>query len=72
MVRRKTPEVKPLIMGRDPREPGEIADHGAHLGIGTPVDGDSIYDGMYHNALGVAVIIEAARILVALQLLIPP
>ncbi len=35
--------------------------HLDHLGIGAPVDGDSIYNGALDNALGVAVMLEAAR-----------
>jgi len=37
--------------------------HLDHLGIGAPVDGDSIYNGALDNALGVAVMLEAARAL---------
>ena len=40
--------------------------HLDHLGIGEPVNGDSIYNGMYDNALGVAFTIEIARALKAL------
>ncbi|MDQ3287124.1 MAG: M28 family peptidase [Pseudomonadota bacterium] len=35
--------------------------HLDHVGIGAPVDGDSIYNGALDNALGVAIMIEAAR-----------
>ena len=37
--------------------------HLDHVGIGAPVDGDAIYNGALDNALGVAVMLEAARIL---------
>ena len=37
--------------------------HLDHIGIGAPVDGDAIYNGALDNALGVAVMLEAARIL---------
>lgn len=35
--------------------------HLDHIGIGAPVDGDSIYNGALDNALGVAVLLEAAQ-----------
>lgn len=35
--------------------------HYDHLGIGTPVDGDSIYNGAYDNASGVALLLEIAE-----------
>ena len=44
--------------------------HLDHLGIGAPVEGDSIYNGMYDNALGVAMTIEMARALASLP--VPP
>ncbi|TXI51586.1 MAG: M28 family peptidase [Lysobacter sp.] len=34
--------------------------HLDHLGIGAPVDGDAIYNGALDNALGVAILLEAA------------
>ena len=37
--------------------------HLDHVGIGAPVDGDAIYNGALDNALGVAVMLEAARTL---------
>lgn len=40
--------------------------HLDHLGIGAPVDGDAIYNGALDNALGVAVMLEAARELAAM------
>ena len=40
--------------------------HHDHLGIGTPVSGDSIYNGALDNAIGVAVMLEIARGLKAL------
>ncbi|KRC34508.1 hypothetical protein ASE10_07300 [Lysobacter sp. Root76] len=39
--------------------------HLDHVGIGPPVDGDAIYNGAIDNALGVAVMLEAARKLAA-------
>jgi len=60
-----------ILRGSDP----ELADeyvvystHLDHLGVGEPVNGDSIYNGMYDNALGVAFTIETARALKALPI----
>jgi Zn-dependent M28 family amino/carboxypeptidase len=39
--------------------------HLDHVGIGAPVAGDAIYNGALDNALGVAVMLEAARTLAA-------
>lgn len=35
--------------------------HLDHMGIGEPVDGDAIHNGALDNALGVAIVLEAAR-----------
>jgi Zn-dependent M28 family amino/carboxypeptidase len=35
--------------------------HLDHIGVGSPVNGDSIYNGAMDNALGVSVMLEAAR-----------
>ena len=35
--------------------------HLDHMGVGTPVKGDAIYNGAIDNALGVAIMLEAAR-----------
>jgi hypothetical protein len=40
-----------------------ISSHYDHLGIGLAVDGDSIYNGLVDNALGVAGVLELARLL---------
>lgn len=37
--------------------------HLDHLGVGAPVKGDAIYNGALDNALGVAILLEAARTL---------
>ena len=53
-----------LLPGSDPALAGEYVVHSAHLdhvGIGAEVDGDSIYNGALDNALGVAIMTEAAR-----------
>jgi Zn-dependent M28 family amino/carboxypeptidase len=39
--------------------------HLDHLGIGAPHDGDSIYNGAQDNAIGVATLLESARLLAA-------
>jgi hypothetical protein len=40
-----------------------ISAHYDHLGIGPSVDGDKIYNGVLDNAMGVAALLETARIL---------
>lgn len=40
-----------------------VSAHYDHLGIGRPVDGDSIYNGAFDNAVGVAAVLEIGRIL---------
>jgi Zn-dependent M28 family amino/carboxypeptidase len=71
--RMTSPNVIGLLRGSDPELSNEYvvySSHLDHLGIGTPVDDDSIYNGMYDNALGVATTIEVARALAALP--VPP
>ena len=36
--------------------------HWDHLGIGTPVNGDDIYNGAIDNATGCAILLELARV----------
>ena len=40
--------------------------HLDHVGIGAAVDGDTIYNGAYDNALGVGALLETARVLAGL------
>lgn len=40
-----------------------LSAHLDHLGIGTPRDGDAIYNGAQDNALGIAAMLEAGRLL---------
>lgn len=40
-----------------------ISAHYDHLGIGEPVNGDSVYNGVFDNALGVAVVLELVKVL---------
>ncbi len=39
-----------------------LSAHYDHLGIGVPVEGDSIYNGVFDNASGVAALLEIARV----------
>ncbi len=60
----KTRNVVAFYPGQDPNKNSEFVVYTAHydhLGIGPPVDGDSIYNGAQDNATGVAALIEIAR-----------
>lgn len=53
------------ITGNDPVLKNEYVVHSAHLdhlGIGTPIQGDSIYNGAHDNASGVASMLQIANI----------
>ena len=53
-----------VVRGSDPRLSREyvaLTSHWDHLGIGTPVNGDSIYNGAFDNASGVGSILAIAR-----------
>ncbi|HET8818952.1 MAG TPA: M28 family peptidase [Xanthomonadaceae bacterium] len=60
-----------MLPAGDPAAPAKARDHIVytahldHVGIGAPVDGDAIYNGALDNALGVSILLEAARALVA-------
>lgn len=59
-----SPNVIGIVRGSDPDLADEYVVYSAHLdhnGIGEPVDGDNIYNGAYDNAMGVSLLIEAAR-----------
>jgi Zn-dependent M28 family amino/carboxypeptidase len=59
-----SPNVIGLISGSDPALKHEYVVFSAHLdhvGIGAAVNGDDIYNGFYDNAMGVALLLEAAR-----------
>src|SRR5437763_1838906 len=61
----ETRNVAALIPGSDPKLKEEIAIYSAHwdhLGIGTAVNGDSIYNGAIDNATGCAILMELARV----------
>jgi len=61
-----SPNVIGLIQGKKSSPNDEyiiISAHYDHLGIGPPVKGDSIYNGMSDNAIGVAALLEITRVL---------
>lgn len=54
------------LPGRDPKLADEyvvLTGHLDHLGVGAPVEGDSVFNGAMDNASGVAALIEVARTL---------
>lgn len=66
--RRSAVNVVGVLRGTDPtlRDSAVLIDaHYDHLGIGTPVNGDSIYDGADDDASGTTAVIEIARALAA-------
>ena len=63
-----SPNVIGIIRGTDPDLADEYVVYTAHLdhlGVGVAVDGDAIYNGMYDNAMGTAIMIETARAIAA-------
>ena len=66
----ESPNVAGLLRGSDPRLRDEVVVYTAHLdhlGIGEPVQGDSIYNGAMDNASGSAALLEVARAFAALR-----
>jgi hypothetical protein len=66
--RRTAVNVVGLLRGTDPvlRDSVVLVDaHYDHLGVGAPVNGDSIYNGADDDASGVVAVLEAARALAA-------
>ena len=60
-----TRNVAAMIPGSDPKLKDEYiiySAHWDHLGIGTPVGGDAIYNGAIDNATGCAILLELARV----------
>lgn len=60
------PNVVGLLPGSDDRLKNEyvvMSAHLDHLGVGRPVNGDSLYNGAFDNASGVASVIEIARLM---------
>jgi Zn-dependent M28 family amino/carboxypeptidase len=61
----ETRNVAAMIPGSDPKLKDEYiiySAHWDHLGIGTPVAGDAIYNGAIDNATGCAILLELARV----------
>jgi len=60
------PNVVGWVEGRDPELSTTavvVSAHYDHLGVGPAVDGDAIYNGVVDNALGVAGVLEIARVI---------
>lgn len=63
-----SPNVIGIVRGTDPALADEYVVYTAHLdglGRGVPVAGDEIYNGAYDNAMGVALLLETARVFAA-------
>lgn len=59
-----------FLPGSDPQLTDEVVvvtAHYDHVGIGTPVDGDSIYNGAGDNAFGTAGLLEAAEAIASME-----
>ena len=68
-----SPNIIGILRGSDPQLADEYVVFTAHLdhvGIGVAVDGDTIYNGMYDNAMGTSLLIETARAFSAMP--VPP
>jgi Zn-dependent M28 family amino/carboxypeptidase len=66
----QSPNVAGLLRGSDPRLRDEVLVYTAHLdhlGVGEPVQGDSIYNGALDNASGTAALLEVARAFAAVS-----
>ena len=58
------------IVGSDPVLKNEYVVHSAHLdhlGVGVPINGDSIYNGAHDNATGVASVLEISKLYAGLR-----
>lgn len=63
-----SPNVVGIVRGTDPMLADEYVVYSAHLdhnGIGAAVNGDTIYNGAYDNAMGSSLLIETARVFAA-------
>lgn len=61
----ESPNVAAVLPGSDPQLKAEYVlytAHADHLGIGEPIDGDSIYNGALDNASGTSALLEIARV----------
>jgi hypothetical protein len=66
-TRKRSANVAGILRGSDPELAKEfvvMTAHLDHIGIGPEIDGDTIYNGAYDNAAGVASLLEVARVLV--------
>jgi hypothetical protein len=64
-----SPNVIGVLRGSDPELANEYVVYTAHLdhvGTGVPINGDTIYNGMYDNAMGSSILIETARAFAAM------
>lgn len=62
----ESPNVVAVLQGSDPALRDKyvvLSAHLDHIGIGAPVGGDHIYNGALDNAIGVATLLEVARLL---------
>lgn len=60
----ESPNIAAILRGSDPQLRDEyvvFTAHADHVGIGDPVNGDSIYNGAVDNASGTAALLEIAR-----------
>lgn len=65
LTRAESPNVAAILPGSDPALAGEyvvVSAHLDHVGIGRAVEGDTIYNGFYDNALGSSILLETARV----------
>ncbi len=72
VIERSAPNVVGILEGSDPELKNEYvlySGHMDHVGVGRPVDGDSIYNGADDDASGTVAVIEAAE---AFAMLNPP
>src|SRR6267378_7787574 len=68
--RNSAPNVVGILEGSDPRLKREyvvLSAHMDHVGVGRPVNGDSIYNGADDDASGTAAVVEAAEAFAQLQ-----
>lgn len=68
LSRSESPNVAAILPGSDPALRGEyvvVSAHLDHVGVGRAVEGDTIYNGFFDNALGSSILLETARIAAA-------
>jgi hypothetical protein len=62
----ESPNVAAILVGSDPKLKDEyvvLSAHLDHVGVGKPINGESIYNGAMDDASGIATILEVARML---------